>query len=289
MKPAPFAYEVPRSIEDALALLAESGGDAQILAGGQSLVPMLALRMAGPSTLIDINRIDALRRIEENADGLVVGACIRHAELLRFTADKPQWRLIADCLHEVAHPGIRNRGTVCGSLALADPAAEAPAYALALDAEIHLVSLRGERRVPVEDFFLGIYETAREPDELVVAVSFPRPDPAWRFGFEEIARRRGDYAIAGLCAGLRIEEGRIAEARLVYFGISDRPRRSPSAEALLRGRSVAQVGAAPHPGDAAATEIPVSGSPGYSEQYKRHLVGVLTERVLTQLSAGEGA
>lgn len=289
MKPAPFAYEVPRSIGDALALLAESGGDAQILAGGQSLVPMLALRMAAPAMLIDINRIEGLRRIEENDDALVLGACVRHADLLRYTAGKPEWSLIADCLHEVAHPGVRNRGTVCGSLALADPAAEAPAYALALDAEIHLVSLRGERRVAAEDFFQGIYETAREPDEMVVAVSFPRPAAAWRFGFEEIARRRGDYALAGLCAGLRIEEGRIEEARLVYFGVSDRPRRARSAEALMLGLSLGEARAAALAGEAAAAEIPVSGSPDYSAGYKRHLVGVLTERVLTQLSAGEGA
>lgn len=288
MKPAPFVYCAPESLDEALALLAEHGEDAQILAGGQSLVPMLALRMAAPSIVVDINRIAALHHLEETGEALLVGACVRHAELLRHTRLHPRWSLIADALEEVAHPGIRNRGTPCGSLALADPAAEAPACAIALGAEIVLASTRGERRVPAEAFFLGIYETACAPDEMIVAASFPVPCPDWRFGFEEIARRKGDYAIAGLCAGLRVENQRTAEARLVFFGVADCPVRAPQAEDMLVGGNPMNTDL--HSAVAAATmdEIDVSGSGEYDAAYKRRLVGVLTRRVLGQLTTMGG-
>lgn len=289
MKPAPFAYCAPDSLDEALALLAEHGEDAQILAGGQSLVPMLALRMASPSIIVDINRITKLQHLEETREALLVGACVRHAELLRYTLLHPRWRLIADALDEVAHPGIRNRGTPCGSLALADPAAEAPAFAIALGAEIVLASTRGERRVPAEAFFLGIYETAREPDEMIVAVSFPVPCPDWRFGFEEIARRKGDYAIAGLCAGLRVEHERIAEARFVFFGVGDYPVRALQAEDMLAGGDPMNTDLHSAVATATMDEIDVSGSLEYDAAYKRRLAGVLTRRVLGQLTTIGGA
>jgi aerobic carbon-monoxide dehydrogenase medium subunit len=288
MKPAPFDYFVPKSLEEALVLLAEHGEDAQILAGGQSLVPLIALRMASPAILIDINRIAELRLLEETGEALHVGACVRHSELLRHTAARPSWKLIADALGEVAHPGIRNRGTPCGSLALADPAAEAPAYAVALGADIVLASMRGERIVPADEFFLGIYETARKPDEMIVAASFPLPDAGWRFGFQEIARRRGDYAIAGLCAGLRVEEGRIVEARLVFFGVTDRPMRALQVEGMLAGGDPEDGNLREGVAAMAMSEIEVAGNAEYGPAYKRHLVGVLTGRVLGQLANGRG-
>jgi aerobic carbon-monoxide dehydrogenase medium subunit len=285
MKPAPFAYAAPRSLDEALALLAEHGDEAQILAGGQSLVPMLALRLATPGILVDINRIAGLPGLEESDAALTVGPCVRHAELLRHGGREPRWSLIAEAVREVAHPGIRNRGTLCGSLALADPAAEAPAYALALGAEIVLSSLSGERRIPAGDFFRGVYETARTPNEMITAVTFPRPSPGWRFGFQEIARRRGDYAIAGLCAGLRLETGRIAEAKLVFFGVAERPMRATRAERALLGEphtdSVKEAAAA------ASVEIEVQGTGENSAALKRHLVAVLTERVLAELIVGD--
>jgi carbon-monoxide dehydrogenase medium subunit len=287
MKPAPFAYCAPDNLEAALQLLAEHGDDAQILAGGQSLVPMLALRMASPAILIDINRIPELRRLQETEEGLRVGACVRHAEVLRHTEALPHWSLLAQALREVAHPGIRNRGTPCGSLALADPAAELPACAIALGAEIGLASARGLRRMPAEDFFLGIYETAREPDEMIVEVLIPRPDVAWRFGFEEVARRRGDYAIAGLCAGLRVEEEQIVEARLVFFGVADCPARALQAESLLAGGNPEDADLHATVVAAAMSEIVVAASGEYDPAYKRHLVGVLTGRMLGRL-AGDG-
>ncbi len=289
MKPAPFAYHAPDSLDEALALLEAHGEDAQILAGGQSLMPMLALRMAAPACLIDINRIASLRRLEETDEALRVGACVRHAELLRHAASVPHWSLVAACLREVAHPGIRNRGTPCGSIALADPAAEAPALAVALDASIHLASRRGERRIAVGDFFLGIYETAREADEMIVAVSFPRPGADWRFGFEEIARRRGDYALAGLCAGLKVVDGRIEQARLVFFGVGDRPMRADEAEAILCGGDPADAQLRARAAEAAMARIEVSGSAEYGVAYKRHLAGVLTGRVLARLAEAGGA
>ncbi len=284
MKPAPFAYAAPRSLDEALALLAEHGDEAQIIAGGQSLVPMLALRMATPGILVDINRIAGLPGLLEDDAALTVGPCVRHAELLRHAGRHRHWSLIAAAVREVAHPGIRNRGTLCGSIALADPAAEAPAYALALDAEIVLSSLSGERRVPARKFFRGVYETARAPDEMITAVTFPRPAPGWRFGFQEIARRHGDYAIAGLCAGLRLEAGRITEVELVYFGIADRPMRAPQAERSLLGEPNAD--AVKEAAAAAGAELEVEGTGESSAALKRQLMRVLTERVLTKLIVG---
>lgn len=285
MKPAPFAYCAPDSLDEVLALLAEHGDEAQILAGGQSLVPMLALRMASPAILIDINRIPELQRLEETEDGLRLAACVRHSEVLRHAKASRDWTLIARAIREVAHPGIRNRGTPCGSMALADPAAEAPAYAMALDAEILLKSHRGERLIAAEDFFLGIYETARAPDEMIAAVYVPRPAAGWRFDFEEVARRRGDFAIAGLCAGTRIDGGKITEARLVYFSVADRPTRALRAEDMLVGGDPEDADLRAAAAAAAKDEIEVMASAEYGAAYKRHLVHVLGERVLGRLAA----
>lgn len=289
MKPAPFAYFAPESLDEVLALLTENGDEAQILAGGQSLIPMLALRMASPTVLIDINRIPELQRLKETERGLEVAACVRHSELLRYAQASVRWSLLAQAIREVAHSGIRNRGTICGSVALADPAAEAPAYAVALGAEILLKSRRGERRVAAEDFFLGIYETAREPDELIVAASMPAPTVGWHFAFDEITRRRGDYAIAGLCAGMRIAEGRIAEARLVFFGVADRPTRALHAEALLADGNPKDPELRAAAAVAARNEIEVMDSAEHSAAYKRHLVHVLSRRVLSLLAVDGGA
>ncbi|TVR06227.1 MAG: xanthine dehydrogenase family protein subunit M [Salinarimonadaceae bacterium] len=288
MKPALFSYAAPRSLDEALVLLAEHADDAQILAGGQSLAPMLNLRLAAPDWLIDVNRVPGLDVIEETAEGLRVGAMTRQNALLDHVADAPDWSLLAQAIPHVAHRGIRNRGTIGGSVALADPAAEAPACAIALDAVIRLASVRGEREVPASDFFLGLYETAREPDEMIVAVFYPRPAPGWLFGFDEVARRRGDYALAGLCAGMRVEEAFVRDARLVFFAVGDRPTRARVAEDALIGRNVADIAARAAACAAARAGIEVMPGGDCGVEYKRRLVGVLLERQLARFEAMGG-
>ena len=283
MKPASFAYQRPRSRDEAVALLGAHGDDAAILAGGQSLVPMLNLRLATPELVIDINRVAGFDRLTETAGGLEIGPCVRHADLLRHTAGRPHWRLIADAIRHVAHPGIRNRGTFCGSLALADPAAEAPAVAVAMDAEITLAGATGERRVPAADFFNGIYETARRPDELVTGVHFPKPPADWHFVFQEVARRQGDYAMAGLCAAFRVADGIVLDSRLVLFGVADRPHRATVAESFLTGRPL-HDGTARRNAVAAAEGIEAMAAADCSADYKRHLAGVLVTRAMSALA-----
>jgi carbon-monoxide dehydrogenase medium subunit len=244
---------------------------------------MLNLRLATPELVIDINRVAGFDRLTETAGGLEIGPCVRHADLLRHTAGRPHWRLIAEAIRHVAHPGIRNRGTFCGSLALADPAAEAPALAVALEAEVALASTSGERLIPAADFLVGIYETVRRPDELVTGVRLPRPAADWHFVFEEVARRQGDYAIAGLCAAFRVADGSVADSRLVLFGVAERPRRASAAESCLIGRSLADA-AARHDAAAAAEGIEAMATADCSADYKRHLAGVLVTRAMTTLA-----
>ena len=280
MKPARFDYVRPGSLDEALQALGHHGEEARILAGGQSLVPMLNLRLAAPAVLVDINRIPGLGQIAEEERGIRVGALVRHAELLRAVSSSASHPLLAAALPFVAHQAVRNRGTVCGSLSLADPASELPACALCLDAEITLASSEGRRVVGAADFFTGLYETAIRPGEMVTDVLFPRFPGGWRFAFEEISRRHGDFAIAGLAGAFRIVDGTVAESRLAFFGISDRPVRSFEAEAAL-------VGARPGEqlGRLAASDIEVLESNDYSAAYKRHLIGVLLRRAVSALEA----
>ncbi|MCG6122568.1 MAG: FAD binding domain-containing protein [Microvirga sp.] len=285
MKPAPFVYAAPRSLDEALALLAEYSDEAQILAGGQSLAPMLNLRLAAPEILIDVNRIPGLGAIEERPEGLLVGALTRQNALLDHVANARDWSLLAQAIPHVAHRGIRNRGTIGGSLALADPASEAPACALALDATIRLASLRGEREVPAADFFLGVYETAREPDEMIVSVFYPRPAPGWIFDFDETARRKGDYAMAGLAAGAVVEAGRVRDVRLVFFAVGEKPARAEAAERALIGADPADPGAREAAAAAAREEIEIMPGGDCGADYKRHLSGILLKRALARIGA----
>lgn len=274
MKPARFDYARPDTLTEALALLAAHGEEARILAGGQSLVPMLNLRLAAPALLVDINRMPGLEAVAEEERGIRVGAIVRHADLLRFVSRSGSDPLLAAALPLVAHAAVRNRGTVCGSLALADPASELPACALCLGAEMTLVSVGGSRTVHASDFFAGLYATAIRPDEMIRDVLFPRYPEGWRFGFAEVSRRHGDFAIAGLAAAFRVAHGTVAESRLAFFGVADRPVRSPQAEAAFVGAGAGEI-----PRAAVAADVPVLGSGEYSADYKRHLMSVLLRRV----------
>lgn len=237
MKASKFHYERPDSVEAALALLAEHGEDARILAGGQSLMPTLNMRLSQPAVLIDINRIEALRGITLR-DGVVrIGALARHIEVMTAPAVAQKLPLIAEAMPHVAHVAVRNRGTFGGSIALADPSAELPACILALGASIVVESVRGRRTIPVDDFFTGLYETARAADELLVEVLIPPQKPGRVSVFMELARRHGDFAIAGLACCARVERGVVHDARLAYFGSEAKPTLAARTMAAVNGKA----------------------------------------------------
>jgi len=235
MKPVSFRYFAPRRVDDALDLLASHGEEGKILAGGQSLVPVMNFRLARPTSLIDINRIEALDYVREDGGELCIGALARHA---RFEAPVTSGALAAflpRVARHIGHLPIRSRGTFCGSIAHADPASEWCLVAATLDAEIVIVSRRGQHSVRPNEYFVTALTTTLEPDELLTEIRLPLLDDRWRTGFAEFSRRAGDYALAMCAAFLRFEDGRIVEARIGVGGATDRPSRIAAAEAVLAG------------------------------------------------------
>lgn len=289
MKPARFQYARPETLDEALALLAEHGSEAAVLAGGQSLMPMLNLRLAQPSIVIDINRIPGLDRIARTADGLVLGARVRHNDVLRSTEVRAAAPLLPMALAHVAHEAIRNRGTLGGSLALADPAAELPACAVCLDATITVASGAGERAVAASDFFEALYTTALQPGELLTAVTVPARDASWRFAFDEVARRHGDFALAAVAVAARVENERIADCRIVFTGIEPTSRRIAAAEACLTGAELASGEAAAEAVAALAHALEPMENSDYPIAYKLHLAGVLLDRALAKVAQAHRA
>jgi len=264
MKAPRFAYARPASIAEALALLQKHGDDARVLAGGQSLVPMLNFRLAAPKVLVDINRIESLAGIKVTKSFVRIGALTRHVELERSADVAKHLPLVAAAVPHIAHPAIRNRGTFGGSCALADPAAELPACALALQAAFVVAGKKGERRIAAGDFFKGLYATALKPGELLVAAEFPLPEPGCASAFGELARRHGDYAMVGVAAHRSTKDLRAA-----FFGVGDRPQvvEADTVEGIL---SKIDTGLAPR-GDLHA-----------SAATKLHLAKVLAGRVLKE-------
>ena len=236
MKLPPVDYESPETVSEAVALLAEHLDEASVLAGGQSLIPLLALRLARPAVLIDINGIDELSGVSAADGWTVIGAMTREylaeeSELVAATVP-----LLAAALPFIGHEAIRSRGTIGGSLAHSDPAGELPAVARALDAELVVRSQSGERVIPAAEWFEGYFQTSRRPDELLVQVRFPTAKPGTGVSFQEVARRHGDFAIVGLAASLTLSDGTISDARLAFAGLSDMPVRATAAEDLLVGK-----------------------------------------------------
>jgi carbon-monoxide dehydrogenase medium subunit len=275
LKPAPFGYAKARSVDDAIALLARYA-DARLLAGGQSLIATLNMRLAAPRLLIDINALDELKQIVRDGDTLVLGALVRHAEAERSVEVARHAPLIARALPHIAHPAIRNRGTMGGSIAYADPAAELPACLLALDGEVEIAGPAGRRRVRALDFFKGLFETALEPGDVLTAVRIPVARPDSRSGFAELARRHGDYALVGLAASARAEGAALKDVRLAFFGVGDMPLRARAAEAALeRGEGAVA---------ALAQDLDARGDVQASAAAKMHLAGVLLRRVAAQLA-----
>jgi carbon-monoxide dehydrogenase medium subunit len=236
MKLPPVDYEAPTSTTEALDLLAEYEDEASVLAGGQSLIPLLALRLARPAVLIDINGIDELSGISAAGGWVTVGATTREYMAEESADIGGRVPLLAAALPFIGHEAIRSRGTIGGSIAHSDPAGELPAVARALDAEMVVRSQAGERVVPAADWFQGYFQTARQPDELLVQVRFPTAGPGTGTSFLEVARRHGDFAIVGLATSLTLSDGTISEARLAFAGLSDAPLRATAAEEVLAGQ-----------------------------------------------------
>lgn len=282
MKPAPFDYVAPRSLDEVLEVLAERPDDAKVLAGGQSLIPLLNFRLAQPALLVDVNRLPGLDGVAVASDGeLRLGALARQGRLERDPHVAERAPLLAAALPHVAHPQIRNRGTLGGSLAHADPAAELPAVALALDARLRLARRGGERWVAARDFFRGLFATALEPGELLVEVALPPPPPRSGFAFLEVARRHGDYALAGVAAAVTLDErGACRRARLVLLAVGDAPVEAGVAAAALAGGPLDVERIAEAARHAAESEIDPVGDIHASADFKRHLIRVLAARAL---------
>ncbi len=287
MKPPPFDYETARSLDQALDVLARRGGEAKVLAGGQSLIPVMNFRLARPAVLVDVNPVSELDFVREAGDGsLTVGALVRQRLLERDSTVARLQPLLAETAPWIAHPQIRNRGTVGGSLAHADPASELPAVALALDARLRLRSRDGDRELPASDFFTGLFATALRPDELLTQVTFPALSPRTGCAFDEIARRHGDYAQAGAAAVVTLaDDGTIRRARLVFLSLGDGPLLASKAAGMLEGETPSEElfqEAAATVTDPSDGEIDPTGDIHATADYKRHLAGVLTRRVLAR-------
>ena len=281
MKPPPFDYARAGSVQHAVALLAERGDDAKIIAGGQSLMPMLAFRMATPALLVDIGSIAALRRITLEDRGVTLGALVRWCDIEKHPQLARAHPLLVEAVRHVAHYQIRNRGTVGGSLAHADPAAELPGIAVACHAGIDVVGPKGQRTIPAADFFVDSLTTALAADEMIVAMRLP----AWKSGrcwaFEEFARRRGDFALAGVALFYDLEQGRAADPHIAAIGVGATPLRLRAAERALEGQVVDQP--AIQAAIAAATaSVDPPGDIHAPGDYRRALLGVLLERALAR-------
>jgi carbon-monoxide dehydrogenase medium subunit len=282
MKPAPFDYHRPASLAEVFDLLDRYGDDGRILAGGQSLVPALNMRLATARAVIDINRVPGLDAIRLAAEGLVLGALTRHETIERSPLVREHAPLLALAMPHVGHAAIRARGTLGGSLALADPAAELPACAVALDAIIRVQGRRGRREVAAADFFQGVYTTALTAGEVVTEVVVPPRDREWRDAFAELSRRHGDFALVGLAARARLDGGVMRDSRLVAFGVGPAPVEARGAEAALAGRRVdaETVAAAQRALDA---DLDPSGDVHGSAALRRHLARVLLARAIARL------
>jgi aerobic carbon-monoxide dehydrogenase medium subunit len=284
MKLPPFEYACPASISEAVALLASHDGEAKPLAGGQSLVPMLAFRVASPSLLVDLRKLAELRQIRITQDGISLGAMVRWCDILDDAQLKTAHPLLVAAVEHVAHYQIRNRGTVGGSIAHADPAAEMPGIAVTCEAQIAVMGKGGARTIAASDFFHGPLMTALKPDEIITEIRLPAWPAKRRFGFQEFARRRGDFAMAAAAVFYDDDSGKARNAHVGVIGVADRPLRLPSVETAINGQKIddaviakaeAAASAAVNPAD----DIHASGA------YRKALVGVMVERALKDAAA----
>ena len=283
MKPAPFAYESARSLDHAIELIS-GAEDARLLAGGQSLIATLNMRLSRPQLIVDINRVPGLDRITLRDGKVEIGALVRYAQAERSAEIAAHAPLIAKALPFIGHPAIRNRGTIGGSIAFGDPAAELPACLVALDGEAVIAGPSGSRVVKAETFYKGLFESALTPRDVLTASRVPAATSGTRTGFAEFARRHGDYAMAGLAASARAAGKALSNVRLVFFGVGTAPVRARGAEAALANGDVDAAA------KALATDLNPPGDVQATSAVKRQLAGVLLKRVTADLmGAGSGA
>jgi carbon-monoxide dehydrogenase medium subunit len=279
VKPAPFVYIAAESTEDAVAALAEHADEAKILAGGQSLVPVMNLRLARPAVLVDINPVRELAGIRVNG-AIEIGAVTRQIAVERSPEIQEHAPLVAEALRHVSYPAVRARGTIGGSLAHADPAAELPAVLVALDGEVVVRGPAGERTIRSEQLIAGVFTTSLSPDEVLTTVRFPVRAPDDRFGFQEVARKSGDFALVGVAAAVRGD----GSARVVVFGVGDRPIRLPRVEETIGGRTL-DAAVLDEAERVACDEVDPNSDAHASSRARRELTGVLVRRALAQAAA----
>jgi len=285
LKPAAFNYAKPSSVDEVLGLLSEHGDEATILAGGQSLMPTLNMRLSAPSLVIDINGLEDLSGISGDGDSLRIGALTRHVEIENSPEIAEHAPLIALAMPSIAHPAIRNRGTMGGSVAMADPAAEMPACLSALGAEIEITGGGGARKVAATDFFKGLYDTDLGEGEILTAIEIPKIGTGYRSAFDELARRHGDYAMCGVAAHAKVDGSTISDLRLVFFAVGGTPVLAASVASAMEGQAVDETSIA-----AAQKAVEDDLSPfddlQCSATLRMHYAKELTKRVLTTLAAG---
>ena len=280
MKPAAFTYHAPKTVDEAVAMLAElAPQDGRVLAGGQSLVPTMAFRLAKPAHLVDINGVEALNRLAVEGGRLVIGACVRHAAFHRQVCDGPLGKLLSEVVRHIAHFPIRNRGTFCGSLAHADPASEWALVLAALDGEVLAKSAQGERVIAARDYFQGIMTTALRDDELLAEARLPVLAANTRCGFYEFNRRAGDFALAAALVTYQVEGGKIVEPHVALGGVEVSPRRIPEAERALAGAEPGDKAFRAAAAAAAAAVDPMEDIVNTAE-FRRDLVLAVTRRAL---------
>jgi carbon-monoxide dehydrogenase medium subunit len=282
VKPAPFKYAKAGSVEEATALLDQHGDDVKVLAGGQSLIPLMNMRLARPEVLIDINGIESLSGIEVNG-ALTIGATTRHAQVIRSAEVQRFAPIVVEAMRHVGHVGIRSRGTFGGSVAHADPASEIPTVVLALDGELTVAGPGGERTVSAKDYFVSTFTTEMEDNELLTAVTFPYPLDHARWSFHEVARRHGDFALVGVAAVAEVDDaGVCTRARVALSGVADVPVRIERAEELLVGSTIGDV--AEEAGRLAEQEIEPGADFHASSQYRKEVARALVTRALEEMA-----
>ena len=284
MKLPQFEYACPTTLKDAVALLTSHSGDAKALAGGQSLMPMMAFRIAHPALLVDLRKLPGLREIKISSDGVRLGAMVRWRDIEDDTRLKTAHPLLKAAIAHVAHYQIRNRGTVGGSIAHADPAAEMPGIAVACEAEIAVMGKSGARTIKASNFFLGALTTALQSDEIITELRLPSWPAQRRWGFQEFARRRGDFAMAGVAVYYDLEAGKADNAHIGVIGIGDKPHRLAAAESALNGRAVDEA-EIEKVAAAASTAVEPQDDIHASAAYRRALVGTMLERALKSAAA----
>ncbi len=278
MKPGVFEYVAPRTVEEALAVLAERGEDTSLLAGGQSLMPLMNMRLARPEVLLDLNGLTELASYGVSDDGLRAGALVRAADLERSAEVRAQLPALAEAISHIGHPQIRNRTTIGGNVAHADPSSELPGMLAALEGSVELTSSRGSRSLPWSEFFVSVFMTAREPDEMVTAVTFPVLR-GWDVRFSEMARRHGDFPIVALTVAVRTEDDVVTGLRVAATGVSDRPVRLTAVEEAAAGRRL-EAGLVRDLVALSREEIDPQPDGAGSAEYRRYLLGTLLERSL---------